>query len=902
MHRTLPAALLAGAIACFALAPLSAGAAEPATGTLGPPAMTRPGSLTELTYRGGPAFGGTVLQGTASAVCGDPNAAPAGVCDVFTLTLDIPQDYWTKNLRLVRGYLEATIDWSGESTEGPSDVDLIITTEDGTVVGSGETDNSSATGTGTTSETARVSLPARGGYRVVAAGIVGGVATYQGTVRLVLTAPDAINTFISQNVQFGASTFVSPVLFGAEPGLNADPSGGNRWWVDWPVSSRSHMGTVMRSSDGGDSFRQMVDANCPERRQPGCFTSGGGDTEIALAGDGTVYFANQESLANEAACVSLDHGMTWPDSRCHAVTSLDPTNDRQWLAAYDKDLAYLAASTSGGVGLVRTEDGGVNWNTVDAAPGPEAPGSSAPIAVDATGGPRDETLYMLTRAEGLTIAVSANRGATRTIWPRAGQEGTGPCMGCGADPLLIPWMSMDRAGNLYVVWSDSSDHAVWMTTMLASDPANAGDKLGSTWSKPVRVSIPPARSTVFSQVIAGDPGRIAIAFQGADAEDLSSDVPDTTPWKVYAAFTDDALCQWDSSCYGKGPELQQVEVSPRVNHFGQICVSGLGCTINGKNRDLLDFFDIGVDADGRVGVTWSDDNHGLTQPYVMFAKVANGPSLIARKGSFRTQLPMGSVKARRGDAVWPINSSGGRNFDTLDITQTALTLGTSALKVRLDLPDAGDLEPGIEAGHKIAGVLSSKHIKYVTMWHFKDDVYFVAADTTGAFDDEGKPDVDFYGGKVDANDAIPSPFTPDADFGAKLVRDFNVEGRIQGLDPDYIEITVPDLSLIGSPKAGDRLLSVQSFALVGPSDAYVTIYTLPDVIDATPPFDAVLGRTTPSRVAGNQSRKAPARKPPAGPLPSTGTSDGAILTGIALLIGSALTWRRVRRDSEPFRN
>src|SRR5207247_663817 len=100
------------------------------------------------------------------------------------------------------------------------------------------------------------------------------------------------------------------------------------------------------------------DATCQNRRNPGCLTGGGGDTETAISKHGVVYFANQEVLANEAASVSTDHGSAWPLDRQHAFTSPDITNDRQWLAVYNDKIAWLAASSeNGGISVVKTTDG-----------------------------------------------------------------------------------------------------------------------------------------------------------------------------------------------------------------------------------------------------------------------------------------------------------------------------------------------------------------------------------------------------------------------------------------------------------------------------------------------------------------------------------------------------------------
>src|SRR4051812_48115391 len=56
-------------------------------------------------------------------------------------------------------------------------------------------------------------------------------------------------------VTFTPATVVDPILFGGEPGFTFDPTtSGSRSFVDWPVSSRTQIGVLFRSEDGGLSY------------------------------------------------------------------------------------------------------------------------------------------------------------------------------------------------------------------------------------------------------------------------------------------------------------------------------------------------------------------------------------------------------------------------------------------------------------------------------------------------------------------------------------------------------------------------------------------------------------------------------------------------------------------------
>src|SRR5262249_62224163 len=112
--------------------------------------------------------------------------------------------------------------------------------------------------------------------------------------------------FDRTTVGFAPSTVGSAQFFGAEPQVTMERRiaasqpgrvGANRIFVDWPLSSRSNTGQLSRSTDGGDSFRLLLDLTCAARSRPNCLTGGGGDTEntVNLA-NGNVFFSDPEAL------------------------------------------------------------------------------------------------------------------------------------------------------------------------------------------------------------------------------------------------------------------------------------------------------------------------------------------------------------------------------------------------------------------------------------------------------------------------------------------------------------------------------------------------------------------------------------------------------------------------------
>src|SRR4029077_18068483 len=151
--------------------------------------------------------------------------------------------------------------------------------------------------------------------------------TYTGTLAASVGQASAP---VVTSLQFSPSTIVSPTFLGAEPQISFErPSSSaksgsgldaSRGFVDWPVSSRTQIGSLWRTVDGGDTYRQLDDLSFAERQVPNCDTGGGGDTVNRVNQyDGTLLYGDQESLAQEAFASSIDHGDSFPATRQFAA-------------------------------------------------------------------------------------------------------------------------------------------------------------------------------------------------------------------------------------------------------------------------------------------------------------------------------------------------------------------------------------------------------------------------------------------------------------------------------------------------------------------------------------------------------------------------------------------------------
>lgn len=353
-------------------------------------------------------------------------------------------------------------------------------------------------------------------------------------------------------------------------------------------------------------------------------TFGGGDTDIEtspeknLAGFYNIYESSL-TLANVTMSVSPDGGNTYT---VQPISTINPGDDRQWLAAYGATTVWLSYRDVAGVRLevVRWDNGGLGapgagpfqiWNPADVDPTTSKqlgnmacdirPGATAPLSV----GPNGEgTLYhgWTESNHKVWVSVSTNFGLTWTH--HLVFDG-----GVGTDySHLFTWVAVDQAGNVYTVFSDQRN--VYYS---------ASQDHGLNWSQPVRVSNGnETRSSVFPNVTAGSAGRILVSWYGTTSP--LSDVATSPPqqWHVFTARIDDALAAV--------PTIEQLRVSDRVIHTGAVCEGGLSCPDN--ERQLLECFENGINPqDGSGFVVYGAFGEGGTY----MTRQLKGKSSIAGK-------------------------------------------------------------------------------------------------------------------------------------------------------------------------------------------------------------------------------------------------------------------------------
>ena len=375
---------------------------------------------------------------------------------------------------------------------------------------------------------------------------------------------------------------------------------------------------VWRSQDRGHSWTLLGSYDVP---------TGGGDTDIAVAPNGTLYASGLSYAACSTIGVSTDKGQTWLDDPLAGCGHVPVMNDRQWTATLGSSTVYTAIGDSleGNIDFVRSA-------------------MTSPVVVPST------TLQLYTGGDYQwpgTVAVDQRRATAYVVWNTAGDPNN--CdQSAGADacspqdastktpdkiyvsavpdgatsaptPVVVASRAfdtfdsfvtdaVDAAGNVYVTWSERhpAQHQTWTMLSVSRDG-------GRTWSKPAKVGRNPA-TTVFPWVSAGDAGRIAISYYGTTATGNSPQkVPASALWSVYSAFSTD---------YGRS--FTEYRTTPPMQK-GPICTSGTGCAAGSRN--LLDFFETAVDERGCLVTAYADNNSGTSGAIVSYVRQTSGPGL-----------------------------------------------------------------------------------------------------------------------------------------------------------------------------------------------------------------------------------------------------------------------------------
>lgn len=423
--------------------------------------------------------------------------------------------------------------------------------------------------------------------------------------------PVRVPTFLAP-VELG--TLLGGVPVGAEPGLAIAPDG--TVYVTTPA-------VAWRSDDLGYTYHGLGASRCPNqspiiRQQTGvCLfpqfdagLQGPGDASMAVAANGTVWWAGLFGFtASVPVQYSNDKGDHWSAPFDAAAGT---STDREWITidAADNIWVQWRDFTSGShIAFRKSTDGGATWSPIRE---PIADGRQGPMAHDATTG-YVYLPHILPGAGGMTVARSIDGGASWTDVPVA--------------PLperawIFPGVAVDSAGTVYALWSADPDqlilpneagrHVAVPTVFLSVSTDH-----GITWSAPRAISAP-GMDAIFPWIVAGDAGRVAIAWYEGVSPTPGSRLPNVWNVKVAMSTTADL----------PDAEFVTVTVNTVPIHLGGLCAEGGGCFSTAGDRTLLDFFEIRALPDGSPILAYAAD--GLAPQAsirVMASRMIDGTSL-----------------------------------------------------------------------------------------------------------------------------------------------------------------------------------------------------------------------------------------------------------------------------------
>ena len=317
---------------------------------------------------------------------------------------------------------------------------------------------------------------------------------------------------------------------------------------------------------------------------------------------------------------------------------------------------------------LRSDDGGATFNTppIDTYT-TECGGLHGHVKV----GP-DGTVYLPNKdcSGNEAAVVSENNGVTWSVRP-VGNAGVQP----GASQS-DPAVAIDANNRVYFAMATDDASA---TIAVSSDH-------GQTWPTIVNVSRALGLQNVrYPAAVAGDNGRAAIAFLGSTTAGDANSANFNGVWHLYVAHTFDGGATWTTT-----------DATPNMPVQRGCIWTGGGANIC---RNLLDFFDIAIDKEGRVQVGYPNGCSG--GDCAQSASTATGnayaaTATIARQSSGKRLLqaydPTGAATApgmpfvtqrRAGSVVhlaWSEADSGGAVITSYDIlrgtaagTETLLT-------------------------------------------------------------------------------------------------------------------------------------------------------------------------------------------------------------------------------------
>ncbi len=595
---------------------------------------------------------------------------------------------------------------------------------------------------------------------LAASGAIGGTAP-GGGLRLEKAA--ATGTAIG----FGPTTVVDDQRAAGEPDVKI--CGPTDMWsygncgLDNPYSSApwgfsTTTSYIWRSEDQARTFK-LVPSNNTTGKPDAC--PGGGDTDLAVSPGTTqatdfLDFIDLQALTNFSDGISSNGGQSWT---CNAASSFATAVDRQWFGVY-KNPAGAPGHVGGNGSIVYLDyDIAAGSATPVCATDPQANGNAFVIQKSTDGGLTYGPVTVVDCNDGIAGNIQVNQTtghvfALHTAYSSPTQANSDQVTVNRSTDLGTTWqrikvfscggtctvaqdfavLAIDKAGNLYAVWSqapiDSAGNITGPSHIFYAYSTNDG----LTWSGAHQVDHGTTNVNVFPWVAAGNSGAIDVVWYGttkaasATGWDPGSQTSNWFPYLSQSLNANTATSSFSAP----------TAVSQHPNHNGGICTMGIGCTTGG-DRSLADFFQVDVNKKGGADVVWADtsnngSNNANQAALIDEARQISGPTLFGTtlSGSLSFCTTASAVNCQTdqtGDAKYEANGVIGANQPKLDIVGSKVTLDPTnhtRLRVQLRVANLSSLPNATD------GILGGPFVDYLTSWN-----YHVPGQTQANFDSTG---------------------------------------------------------------------------------------------------------------------------------------------------------------------